>query len=272
MPPRYAFWTIILDGVATAFRARDREDLLPTFKQLQRKNPDAVMKWFARGRLWDSPEAAADDGRREREQARRSRADGERRGPGWRPGGRHEDPRARFQRKKGKGPSIATPRPDGPPGEAGRAGEAARARDPEGGRGQSHAPAPARKPDRSPGSGRDSRSRPPRDSRPAGDRRPSWRRPEGQRGPDTRNNRPERPGPGAVKPTAVKPARKAQDRPGAGSPRAPEPPLSPGHPSVAESLPKSGQDPAAGRAGAPVKSHAVPEPPERSGERSGTGS
>ena len=58
MPPRYAYWTILIDGKATAFRAREREELLPTFNQLARKNADIVMRYFARGRLWDNPEQA----------------------------------------------------------------------------------------------------------------------------------------------------------------------------------------------------------------------
>ena len=58
MPPRYAYWTILIDHKPTAFRARDREDLLPTLYQLRRKNADVVMKWFARGRLWESPAQA----------------------------------------------------------------------------------------------------------------------------------------------------------------------------------------------------------------------
>src|SRR5512138_1299171 len=58
MPPRFTYWTIILDGQPTAFRAAEREALLPTLKQLQSKNPDAVLKWFAHGKVWDSPEEA----------------------------------------------------------------------------------------------------------------------------------------------------------------------------------------------------------------------
>ena len=58
MPPRFAYWTILLDGKPTAFRARTSDELLPTLKQLQSRNPGAVMKWFAHGRLWDSPEQA----------------------------------------------------------------------------------------------------------------------------------------------------------------------------------------------------------------------
>ena len=52
MPPRFAYWTIIVEGKPTAFRAQTREELKPTFRQLQNKHPDAVMMWFARGRLW----------------------------------------------------------------------------------------------------------------------------------------------------------------------------------------------------------------------------
>lgn len=93
MPPRYAFWTILIDGKATAFRARERDELLPTFNQLARKNHDIVMKYFARGRLWDTPEqarwAAAATTRPARDRE-------------WRPGGQHRDPRARFARRKGR--------------------------------------------------------------------------------------------------------------------------------------------------------------------------
>jgi hypothetical protein len=58
VPPRFAFWTILIDDKPTAFRAQHREDLQPTVRQLSRANPNIVMKWFARGRLWDSPEQA----------------------------------------------------------------------------------------------------------------------------------------------------------------------------------------------------------------------
>ena len=57
MPPRFVYWTILIDGKPTAFRARDQQELLPTLGQLKRTNQDVVMKWFARGKLWDSPEA-----------------------------------------------------------------------------------------------------------------------------------------------------------------------------------------------------------------------
>jgi hypothetical protein len=58
MPPRHAFWTIIYGNQPTSFRAATKEELLPTFRQLQSRHSDAVMMWFARGRLWKSPEEA----------------------------------------------------------------------------------------------------------------------------------------------------------------------------------------------------------------------
>jgi hypothetical protein len=85
MPPRFAYWTILAGGLPTAFRAADRDDLLPTFKRIQEKHPDAEMKWFARGRLWTSPDEA-------REHAARGKAS-ERRDRSWRPGGDHRDRR-----------------------------------------------------------------------------------------------------------------------------------------------------------------------------------
>src|SRR5262245_35210377 len=91
MPPRHTYWTIILEGKPTAFRAHAAEELLPTLRQLQARHPDAVMKWFARGRLWHSPEEA-------RLAATMKRPDGsDRRSTGWRPGGDHRDPRERFK-------------------------------------------------------------------------------------------------------------------------------------------------------------------------------
>jgi len=95
VPPRYAFWTILIDRQPTAFRAREREELLPTLAQLRRTNDDVILKWFSRGRLWESPEDE-----RTAQVARK-----EQRGREWRPGGQHKDPRARFQKRRGpKGP------------------------------------------------------------------------------------------------------------------------------------------------------------------------
>jgi hypothetical protein len=86
MPPRYSYWTILAGGLPTAFRAAERADLLPTFNRIREKHPDAEMKWFARGRLWASPEESRADLQRAR--IKRDRA--------WRPGGDHRDPHAKF--------------------------------------------------------------------------------------------------------------------------------------------------------------------------------
>src|SRR5262245_34557558 len=96
MPPRFAYWTILIDNGPTAFRALLAEDLLPTLRQLQRTNPNVVMKWFSGGELWDSPEAARN------ERQRRRSVSAEKRGAAWRPGGAHADPRDRFRRDKEK--------------------------------------------------------------------------------------------------------------------------------------------------------------------------
>lgn len=98
MPPRHTYWTILIGSAPTAFRAREREELLPTFERLRATQPDAVLRWFERGRLWNSPEEA----RRPHEAPPR-----EFRGRDWRPGGSHRDPRDRFQGKvpsQGRGP------------------------------------------------------------------------------------------------------------------------------------------------------------------------
>ena len=54
MPPRYAYWTILVDDQATAFRSGSQEDLMPTFKRLKEKHPSATMMWFQNGKLWPS--------------------------------------------------------------------------------------------------------------------------------------------------------------------------------------------------------------------------
>ena len=54
MPPRYAYWTIIVDGQPTAFRSGTQEELMPTFKRLKAKNDSAVMMWWQSGKLWPS--------------------------------------------------------------------------------------------------------------------------------------------------------------------------------------------------------------------------
>ncbi len=105
MPPRFAYWTIIIDDAPTAFRARDREELVPTYRQLLTRNPNATIKWFARGKLWESPEQARAAVEPPREP----------RGPDWRPGGRHEDPRARFDKRPGKRHPARTGSREGKP-------------------------------------------------------------------------------------------------------------------------------------------------------------
>jgi hypothetical protein len=96
MPPRFAYWTILVDGKATAFRAHDREELLPTLNQLRRKNADVSLRYFARGKLWDSPEQS-------RWADKNLGGSGEKRGRDWRPGGAHKDPRARKPDARGAG-------------------------------------------------------------------------------------------------------------------------------------------------------------------------
>lgn len=95
MPPRHHYWTIILEGKPTAFRAHLQEELVPTLRQLQARHPDAVMKWFARGRLWESQEQERADAIARRRP--KTRAVPERRSREWRPGGEHKDPRDRFK-------------------------------------------------------------------------------------------------------------------------------------------------------------------------------
>jgi len=151
MPPRYAYWTILIDQKATAFRAREREELLPTFHQLKRKNTDVVMKWFARGRLWESPLEA--------EAAQRvPKAPLEKRGRDWRPGGEHRDPRERF--KKRSQPPSASLEPWRP-------------------REKPDARSPSRPWSAKPGSGPPRSSRPPWKSKP--DRPPGRKRDNGPR-------------------------------------------------------------------------------------------
>jgi hypothetical protein len=102
VPPRYAFWTILIDHKPTAFRAREQSELLPTLAQLRRTNSDVIIKWFAHGRLWESPEEALEARRKPKPVERRTRE--------WRPGGAHEDPRARFQKRRGPKPPKRGPR------------------------------------------------------------------------------------------------------------------------------------------------------------------
>lgn len=116
-----AIWIIVAGAVPTAFRSKNRDDLLPTLHQLQRKQPNVALMWFDRGRFWNSPEEA-----RNALRARRAELDG--RGSAWRPGGRHEDPRekykktrdekrAKFKRNLARGPRPPDSKPGGGPPE-----------------------------------------------------------------------------------------------------------------------------------------------------------
>lgn len=89
MAGRFTCWVIVTGDGPTAFRARDKEDLATMLKQLLRTQPDAVVKWFERGKLWTSPEEA-DEAFHARRRVSSSR------GKGWRPGGKHVDPRAQY--------------------------------------------------------------------------------------------------------------------------------------------------------------------------------
>jgi hypothetical protein len=102
MATPHACWVILVGDVPTSFRAKMREDLVPTFKQLSRTQPDVKLRWFERGKVWESPDAAraavllAATAAREKRQ-RRDPSLGPPRGKDWRPGGEHKDPRARYE-------------------------------------------------------------------------------------------------------------------------------------------------------------------------------
>ena len=89
-PRSHAFWVILSGATPTSFRARERDTLVPTLRQLERTQPDVSLKWFERNQIWASPIEARDALVTRREQRPR-------RSPGWRPGGAHEDPRAKYK-------------------------------------------------------------------------------------------------------------------------------------------------------------------------------
>jgi len=86
---RHAYWVILVGATPTAFRSSTRDVLVPTWRQLQGTQSDVTLRWFERGRLWESPEAARF--------GMRAKPETEKRRPDWRPGGNHRDPRARFE-------------------------------------------------------------------------------------------------------------------------------------------------------------------------------
>ena len=186
MPPRYAYWTILIDQKPTAFRAREREELLPTFHQLGRKNTDVVMKWFARGRLWDSPEQA-------QAALRAPKAPVEKRGDASRPGGEHRDPRERFKKRsqpRGEKPEPwrnrekpGAPRQSRPWGDKPKAGPPSGDRRPRSGKPPGEHPRGASGKPLWPGHSRGQKPFSPRPPRAENDQRKPWQRdrPDGRR-------------------------------------------------------------------------------------------
>ena len=71
MPPRHAYWTILVDDQPTAFRAGAQDDLMPTFKRLKLKHASAKMMWWQNGKLWESRLAAQEAMRARGEMGRR---------------------------------------------------------------------------------------------------------------------------------------------------------------------------------------------------------
>ncbi|MBA3639829.1 MAG: hypothetical protein H0W53_11195, partial [Acidobacteria bacterium] len=194
MPPRYSYWTIIVGGQPTAFRAATPEELMPTLKQTQVRQPDAVMKWFARGKLWDSPEQASEALR-----AERFGEGGERRGAGWRPGGEHEDPRAKFKvpRAVKRARFVERMNRDDQEPEAGERDDADRP--------------PAAERTRRPEAERPFKPGGPRPFKPAGDR--SFRPQSDRQGGGERPYRPKGPGDRPFKPAGDRPFRpRTEDR------------------------------------------------------------
>jgi hypothetical protein len=104
MPPRHAYWTIIVDDQPTSFRAHELEELLPTFNRLREKHPNTQLKWFERGQLWESRDAARAQGfgRGERrwEGPRPEREDDSR---DYRSGAPFDAPRGRDSKSRGSG-------------------------------------------------------------------------------------------------------------------------------------------------------------------------
>ncbi len=115
MPPSHSFWVILIGKTATSFRGKEREDLVPTLRQLQRTQTDVTLRWYERGKVWESPEAAIGAAKLAETTAR------EKRTKEWRPGGEHRDPKARFEltrdekRAKFKRDQSRPDRPDGKP-------------------------------------------------------------------------------------------------------------------------------------------------------------
>jgi hypothetical protein len=116
VPPRYAYWTILVDEQPTAFRAAQLEEIQPTFRRLKDKHPSARLVWFQNGKVWnsrlDAREAMRARGERGRSgdvrqrqpsdvrQREESAEQPRQRDRNWRPGGEHKDPRQKYKDAK----------------------------------------------------------------------------------------------------------------------------------------------------------------------------
>lgn len=109
MPPRYAYWTILVDDQPTAFRSAMQDDLQPTFKRLKAKHPSARMVWFQNGKVWNSRLDAQEAMRARGEMGRRgdARQDG-----GLRSRGRGDQPGPAGGRREGPGKLEWKPKND----------------------------------------------------------------------------------------------------------------------------------------------------------------
>jgi hypothetical protein len=204
---RHAYWVILVGATATAFRSSTRDVLVPTWRQLQRTQSDVTLRWFERGRLWESPEAAR-FGMRSKPEAEKRRAD-------WRPGGDHRDPRARFELTRDQKRARFKDR-----------ARRAREEPPSGGSGSAPPQDAPQLPDRS-------RKPWPSDRPP---RRP-WQRPKNERPPNLKPQAPAPPNdqgpqaPHAPRPKRYRPLTPGRDRPeGRGPGRRPGDRRGPGRP------------------------------------------
>lgn len=171
MPPRYAYWTILVDEQPTAFRAADANDLQPTFKRLKEKHPSARMVWFQNGKVWNS-RLDAQEAMRARGERGRARDFRQSETPGERPNDRERGPGGKLEwRPKGTGPAEGWSR---------------RSAEREGGRDADRRPPPSdwtpKAQDSRPGTRERLEWKPKAEGRPRGER-PEWR-PKGSFKPD----------------------------------------------------------------------------------------
>lgn len=210
MPPPTRFWVVLIGKTPTSFHAKEREDLLPTLRQLQRTQKDVSLRWFERGKVWESPEAAIGAAKLAETEAR------EKRTKEWRPGGEHRDPKARFEmtRDQKRAKFKRDQRGDGgDQGPASPFGPRAPRED------RPDRPASSRPPSSRPWSNRPPSDRP-RSDRPFGDRPPRRDRPTGPSMENPFGPRPDRPArPRSDRPPSDRP--RSDRRPDSGRPSRP---------------------------------------------------